>query len=224
MSNIVQKPTVNRPPERRRRPDSTGHTPDDRLPDAAERALLEPILGEKAAGEALRRFSLRNLLAADRTTLLSLPHVGPARAGALLALPALLERLAATEATGSIISCSRDVFLRFRHSLGLRRHENFMVLALSSRNTIMAQEVVAVGTVNSVHVAPADIVRVAIRHTAPSILCLHNHPSGDPTPSAEDRALTDRISRAAGLMGLRLLDHMVITGASYYSFSDSGVL
>jgi DNA repair protein RadC len=205
-------------------PDSSGQLPDEPVCDPGELELLVPILGRKAARQALNSFSLRSLLYADRERLLTLPHIGPIRADAILALPSLLEKLASTSFTGSSISCSHDVFRRFRYAMGLRDRENFLVLTLSSRNVVLSEEVVAVGSVNSVHVAPAHILKQAIMRNAPSILCLHNHPSGDPTPSAEDRSLTERIARAASLMGIRLLDHLVITAGSYYSFSDSGEL
>ena len=99
-----------------------------------------------------------------------------------------------------------------------------MVLTLNSRNIILSEDLCAVGSVNTVHIHPSEVLRQAVIDTAPSILCLHNHPSGDPSPSPEDRKLTDRISNAAALMGIRFLDHIIVTAGAYYSFSDAGEL
>ena len=115
------------------------------------------------------------------------------------------------------------IFLQLR-SLILSGRSKFYVLTLNCRNVILSEELCALGTVNSVHVNPSEVLRQAVLRSAASIICLHNHPSGDPSPSAEDRALTDRISRAASLMGVRLLDHIIITPRSFYSFSDAGGL
>ena len=193
-------------------------------PGTVEWELLRFLIGPRAAKEALNLYSLGDLLRADRKSLMQILHMGPVRADTILALPRLLE-LVSTPRTGEkIISCSRDIFDLFRFSTGIREQEHFVVLALNSRNRIISKETTAVGSVNTVNVSPADILKPAIRHAAASIICMHNHPSGDPTPSTDDRSLTDRIARASSLMGIRFLDHLVITVSSYYSFSDSGEL
>jgi len=184
--------------------------------------LLRPLLGRPAAERLLARYPLPRLLALDRASLLSVPGVGPGGADRLLALPALLERLTRPAGPDLPFSCSRDVFEAFRFRLGLADQERFLVLALSSRNGLLAEEIVAMGTVNTVNVRPADILRPAIRTGAASIICLHNHPSGDPSPSPEDGALTERIGKAATLVGVRLLDHIVVALSGYHSFSDAG--
>jgi DNA repair protein RadC len=93
---------------------------------------------------------------------------------------------------------------------------------MNSRNQVTSESVVAIGSVNSVHVHPCEVLRSAVVAGSPSVLVLHNHPSGDPSPSPEDRSLTDRIASAAALMGIRLLDHVILAADSYYSFSDGG--
>jgi DNA repair protein RadC len=187
-----------------------------------EISLLRPLLGRRAAERLLARYPLHRLLALDRASLLSVPGVRPSCADLLLSLSPLIEHLTRPEGTGVCFSCSREVFESYRFRLGLCDQERFLVLALSSRNGVLAEETVALGTVNTVHVRPADILRPAIRTGAPSIICLHNHPSGDPSPSPEDRALTERIGKAASLVGVRLLDHIVVALSGYHSFSDTG--
>jgi DNA repair protein RadC len=186
--------------------------------------LLEPIIGRAAAEELLRNNSLTDLFSFDRNSLLNVRHVGPVRASAILALPKLLEQIGLKSGSKRAITCSRDIFDLFRFSTGTKEREQFVVLSLNSRNLIISDEIAAVGTINTVHICPADILKSAVRCAAASIICIHNHPSGDSTPSPEDRDLTERIARASALLGIRFLDHLVITVSSYYSFSDSGEL
>ncbi len=186
--------------------------------------VLSPLIGNRAAAEALARHTLSDLICLDRRSLLRMTHIGPKKAEAILALPKLLERISTLPADGITVSCSKDVFDFFRHRLGRHPREQFIVLVLNSRNIILAEEICAVGTVNTVHVAPSEVLKQAVLRSAASIICLHNHPSGDPTPSPEDRSLTERINRAASLMGVRMLDHIIIAPNSYYSFSDAGGL
>ncbi len=195
---------------------------DERHPGRQELCVLKSLIGHRAAETVLSRYSLTELLRTDRKSLMDVRYMGPSRANIILALPRLLEIVSTPRTGDRIISCSRDIFELFRFKAGIREQEHFVVLALNSRNRIISEETTAVGSVNTVHVSPADILKSAIRHAAASIVCLHNHPSGDPTPSTDDRSLTDRIARASSLMGIRFLDHLVITVSSYYSFSDSG--
>jgi DNA repair protein RadC len=185
---------------------------------------LAHVIGRRAAVEALSRHTLPELVCLDRPSLLRLTHIGPRKADAILALPKLLERLSSFPANGSSVSCSKDVYDLFRHRAGRFNREQFLVLVLNSRNIVLAEEVCAVGSVNTVHVQPSEVLKPAVLRSAASIICLHNHPSGDPTPSQEDRCLTDRLCRAASLLGIRMLDHIIIAPGSYYSFSDAGAL
>ena len=185
---------------------------------------LSPIIGRRAAQEILRQYDIADLPYLDRRSLLKMQHIGPKRAEAILALPKLLQKLACEPTEGLSISCSRDVYDLFRHRLASSTREQFMVLTLNTRNRILSEDLCALGGINTVHVHPSQVVRQAVLRSAPSIICLHNHPSGDPTPSPEDRHLTERINQAATLMGVRMLDHVIIAGQAYYSFSDGGAL
>jgi DNA repair protein RadC len=185
---------------------------------------LSPIIGYRAAREIMRHYSIGDLLHLDRQSLLRMRHIGPRRAEAILALPRLLKQLVFEPAEGVTVSCSRDVFDLFRFRLASSPREQFLVLTLNTRNRILSEDLCALGSINTVHVQPSEVVRQAVIRSAPSIICLHNHPSGDPTPSPEDRVLTERIVQAASLMGVRMLDHVIVTGHSYYSFSDAGAL
>ena len=192
--------------------------------DLPQIKILSPIIGRRAAQEVLRHYGMADILHLDRQSLLKMRHIGPRRAEALLVLPRLLQQLVCEPVEDVSISCSRDVYDLYRLRMASLSKEQFMVLTLNSRNRVLSEDLCALGSINTVHVNPSEVVRQAVIRSAPSIICLHNHPSGDPTPSPEDRLLTERISQAASLMGVRMLDHIIVTAHSYYSFSDAGAL
>ena len=195
-----------------------------RIEDKEGVKILTPLLGHRAACEMLRYYSVSDILHLDRRRLLKLRHVGPRKADVILALPNLLRQLVNRSSEGVSVSCSKDVFNLFRLRLSCLAKEEFLVLTLDTRNQILSEDLCAVGSINTVHVNPSTVIRQAVIRSAPSIICLHNHPSGDPTPSPEDRILTERICQASALMGIRMLDHVIVAGQSYYSFSDAGAL
>jgi DNA repair protein RadC len=98
--------------------------------------------------------------------------------------------------------------------------EAFMVLALDARHGVIGFQVVSIGTLNSASVHPREVFRFAIGAGAAAVILAHNHPSGDHTPSHQDRAITERLTKAGELLGINVLDHLVVGGASYFSFSD----
>ena len=102
--------------------------------------------------------------------------------------------------------------------------EHLRVLLLNTRNEVLGIQEIYVGNVNSSMVRVAEVFRPAIRDNAPSIIVVHNHPSGDPTPSAEDVAITRELIAAGELLGIQLLDHLVIgSGNRYVSLNEKGL-
>ena len=100
--------------------------------------------------------------------------------------------------------------------------EQLRVLLLNTRNEVVGQRVIYQGNVNSAIVRPAEVLRPAVVESVPSIIVSHNHPSGDPTPSPEDVAITKDLAAAGKLLGVELLDHVVIGGDRFRSASRSG--
>jgi DNA repair protein RadC len=95
--------------------------------------------------------------------------------------------------------------------------EAFWVLHLNTRHRIIEKELVSLGTLNSSLVHPREVFRRAIVNSAAAIITVHNHPSGDPTPSPEDRQIWHRLNRAGELLGIQVLDHMVIASDGWHS-------
>ena len=102
--------------------------------------------------------------------------------------------------------------------------ETVMVLHADSKGRIFSEEQLSVGTVDCSLVSPREIFISALAKKSVNIFLLHNHPSGDPTPSKDDHIITDRVAKAGKLIGIRLLDHVIIGGRSYVSFNEMGFL
>lgn len=119
---------------------------------------------------------------------------------------------------------SQQLFLRFREELSAYDRETFFVITLDSKNRTIGCHKVSVGSLSASVVHPREVFKPAILENAASVLCLHNHPSGDPAPSREDRECTRRIFEAGRILGIRLLDHVVFGEGEFFSFADAGLL
>lgn len=102
--------------------------------------------------------------------------------------------------------------------------EHFMVLCLNARRQLVHTETVSIGTLSASLVHPREVFSAAIKAGCAAIVAVHNHPSGDPSPSAEDREATRRLQRAGELLGIPLADHVVVSSSSFFSFRESGLL
>jgi len=103
--------------------------------------------------------------------------------------------------------------------------ENFVVMLLDRKNKVIGINTVSVGHLTASLVHPREVFKPAILSNAAAIICCHNHPSGDPQPSPEDRAITAKLVEASKLMGFAILDHIIIgTQGRYFSFGDEGLL
>jgi DNA repair protein RadC len=120
---------------------------------------------------------------------------------------------------------SKDVYA-FMRVRGLHQEivEHFIVLLVDARSRPIGWSTVAKGSVSECAVKPADAFRVAIHAAADRVIFVHNHPSGDPRPSAEDISLTTRLRQAGELLGIHVLDHVIVAGSEYFSFLDSGMM
>jgi DNA repair protein RadC len=125
-------------------------------------------------------------------------------------------------ALGEPMRDAAAVHAHFRGRLAQLERERFVLLLLDGRNRLMAELCISEGTLTAALVHPREVFAPAIRLAAAAIVVVHNHPSGDPTPSAEDIALTERLRRAGEVIGIRLLDHVVIGQGRFVSMSEAG--
>ena len=157
--------------------------------------------------------------------LCGVPGIGPAKAAQVQAGIELGKRaLAAPLSTGTRIGCSQDLFNHYYPLLRDLRHEVFKVILLDAKHTIIREATVSEGSLTLSIVHPREVFNLAVRESAAAVIFLHNHPSGDPQPSAEDRELTTRLVAAGNLLGIRVLDHLVVGDRAYVSFADRGWL
>ena len=122
------------------------------------------------------------------------------------------------------ISSPQDVANLLMGEMATLDQEHLKVLLLNTKNEVLGIQEIYVGNVNTSVVRPAEVIRPAIRANAPSIIVVHNHPSGDPTPSPEDVSITKELVAAGKLMGVELLDHVVIgNGNRFVSLNEKGL-
>ena len=179
------------------------------------------------AGDLLGKVggSLRRLAAAERATLVSVPGIGPAVAARLAAALELGRRLAREgPLERTRIQGPRDVYERCAPALRDLPQEEFHLLLLNAQHAIIRELVVTRGTLDTSVVHAREVFRAAIAESAAALILVHNHPSGDPTPSPEDREVTLQLVAAGQLIGIPILDHVVIGDARYVSFVESGLL
>ncbi len=112
----------------------------------------------------------------------------------------------------------------YLHDLRDKPQEHFVALYLDARDRLIHRETVSIGTLTASLVHPREVFAPAVERRAAALIVAHNHPSGDPAPSAEDRQATRRLSQAGRLLGIALIDHVVVTRTGYFSFRGKGLL
>ncbi|MFT4014281.1 MAG: DNA repair protein RadC [Paracoccus sp. (in: a-proteobacteria)] len=151
--------------------------------------------------------------------------VGPAVVQELKIIEAAAQRLARSRVMHRPVLTSWDALLDYCHiAMAHGEIEQFRVLYLDRKNVLIADEEQARGTVDHVPVYPREIMRRALELTASALILVHNHPSGDPTPSQADIAMTNRVQAAAEVMGITLHDHLIIGKSRELSFRAEGLL
>ena len=197
--------------------------------------LLAIVLGTGGAGQDVLELaarllevcegSLRRLAQRPSAELLRSRGIGPTKAARLIAAFELGTRIAREERPPvPRIREPEDVMRLFGTRLRDLQVEEFHLLALDSQSQVLREVLITRGLLNSSLVHPREVFRSAIAEAAAGIIVVHNHPSGDPTPSAEDRAATKQLVSAGRLLDLPVYDHVIIAGDRYVSFATAGLL
>lgn len=185
---------------------------------ASALSLANELLGMTQAGLSdLTHFTLHQLM--------NVPGIGLAKATTLLASFELGRRqnLQVAE-TPPKIDSPHAVAELVRARIGHLQREVFLVVQLNVKNHVIAQEVISQGTINSSIVHPREVFQTAIKNGAAAIIVCHNHPSGDPSPSDEDRQVTKRLVEAGKIIGIPVLDHVIIAKQESFSLKAHGML
>lgn len=177
-----------------------------------------------AAKAALRRFkSLQGVLGAAPADLCQVPGIGPNNLLGLTLIPAVCRRYLRQRIDGKeVLTHSRQLFDYLNHTIRDKKRECFMAIYLDAKNRVIASETLFTGTITASAVYPREVVASALAHTAAAVIFAHNHPSGDPTPSPDDMAITRRLAQACGVMGITVHEHLIIGTEGYFSFADHG--
>jgi DNA repair protein RadC len=177
--------------------------------------LAQRILSESGGG-------LRGLARRDLDALMSIRGLGPAKAVKLAAALEIGRRLGAlTPDERPVVKTPEDLALIFQPGLTMLDHEQLRVAVLDTKHRLERIVTVYRGSVSSAQVRTAEVFREAVRANCPAVAIAHNHPSGDPTPSADDIALTAHLVNAARTLDIELLDHLIIGDGRWVSLRRS---
>jgi len=178
------------------------------------------------AREALKKFgSLSGVLSGPLDKLLEIKGIGQKNALYLNLVHQIAGRYLRDRALGqTFFGSSRAVFDYLFHAMRDLKREVFKVLFLNRKNELILDQDVFVGSLSGSAVYPREIISLALEHKAAAMVVVHNHPSGDPTPSSEDRKLTRDLTWASQLLMIQVLDHLIIGNNTYYSFADEGLI
>jgi DNA repair protein RadC len=151
--------------------------------------------------------------------------IGPAKIAQLKACLEIGRRVTRDKwESGKALRSSEDVFRHFRDRLEREKREIFYVVLLTNKNRKIRDVKISEGSLTSSLVHPREVYNPVIRESAAAVIFVHNHPSGDPSPSPEDLEITRRLKEVGEVMGIRVLDHVVIGHDRYFSFSDKQIL
>ena len=169
--------------------------------------------------------SFARAIAAPVQELLTVEGLGEAGAATLKSVQAAALRLMRADVIDRPVLTNWDRLLAYLNAeLSRERVEQFRVLFLDNRNRLLADEAQQRGTVNHTPVYPREVVKRALELHATALILVHNHPSGDPTPSAEDSAMTQLIKAAAAALSIVLHDHIIVGNGRWFSFRKEGLL
>jgi len=184
---------------------------------------LAALLGDRrAAVSVLARFDLQDLRDASLDDLQQVAGIGTKKATRVRAAFDLARCWSqAPSQDRPLVGSPSAVYEILGPRLAGREQEHFMTLLLNVKNWLISEELIAIGTLTAALVHPREVFKAAIRKSAAGIIAAHSHPSGDPTPSIEDLAMTTRLIKVGRLVGIPLLDHVIIGQGRYCSLRES---
>jgi DNA repair protein RadC len=194
---------------------------------AAEDLVSLLLDGDRGASHRLmrRHGSLRAIGVRTAGELVREPGVDHRGAARLLAAFEIAVRFAEEQIErGRLMGSSRDVFQAYQARMRDLKKEVFLALMLDGKHRMIREEPVSIGTLTAALVHPREVFGPAIREGAAALILLHNHPSGDPTPSPEDIEITTRLAEVGRLVGIQLLDHVILGDGHFTSCFERGLI
>ena len=229
MSNPPSKSVKHWPEDERPRERLIAHGPAS-LSDAH---LLAIIIRNGKAGRTALDLSMELLARLDGLAgigqagiaeICAVNGIGPAKAAEIKAAIEIGKRYQQPSLVGESFCSCDDVISYYRPRMRDLKKEVFRCALLDTKNKIIRDEEVSVGSLSASIVHPRDTFKAAIRESAAAVIFIHNHPSGDTRPSQEDILLTKRLVQAGDVLGIRVLDHIIIGDGGHFSFRDNGLI
>ena len=203
----------------------------EKLSDAEILAILLRVGNQDTtaidlARHLIQRFGgIRGMDAKSVNELCEVNGIGLAKAAQIKAALELGKRLFVAQANEKpAVECSEDVYRLVAPHLRNLSREVFKVILLTSRNTVIAEKTLFEGSLTESIVSPREIIKEAVNQSAASVVFVHNHPSGNPEPSDDDKQVTRRLKNACEVVGIAVLDHIIVGERGFFSFADAGLL
>jgi DNA repair protein RadC len=189
--------------------------------------LMAEKKGEFISEKLMKEFvNLSDLLANSiEEELMKIKGVGSSRAKQIKVCYELARRLQMNKAANiQIVKSPQDVAGLIMHEMRYLKKEVFRIILLNTKNHILSIEDISIGSLNSSIVHPREVYASAVKRSASGLIAVHNHPSGDPTPSQEDISTTNRLVQAGEGIGIKLLDHVIIGDGKFISLKEKGLI
>ena len=216
---IKEMPLQNRPRERllKKGPEA--------LSDSEILAVIlrTGIVGENAiemSNRLIAEYGLDKLFDCSLKELQKIKGIGPAKAMQILSMAELGKRYSQSKNPITKINDAKDVFNYFHERLKDKKEENFYILMLNTQNNIIGEQLISKGILDASIIHPREIFKPAIKNSASKIILVHNHPSGDPNPSAEDEEIAKRLIKNGEELGIKVLDNVIIGNEKFWSCKE----
>jgi DNA repair protein RadC len=171
----------------------------------------------------LSQFDLKQLSAIDAPQLMKIHGIKSGKAAQIVACFELARRLEMFDSLPKFkINSPEDVYRRLYPTMRESKKEHFMELCLDTKNQVIREDTISIGSLNANIVHPREVFRTALIESAAHIIVAHNHPSGDPTPSREDIDITKKLVETGKIMGIDILDHVIIGDGRHFSMKEAG--
>ncbi|MFM9329410.1 RadC family protein [Paenibacillus mesotrionivorans] len=164
------------------------------------------------------------LLDVTEQQLTTIKGIGISKARQITAMLKLARALTVPSGEIHTFGSPKDAFTLLAPELSHLTKEHFVCLFLNTKNHLITKQIISIGSLNATIVHPREVFRAAIQRCSASIICAHNHPSGDSTPSPEDVALTKRLVSVGELIGIEVLDHIIIGSGNFVSLKEQGLM
>ncbi|SFM17876.1 RadC family protein [Methanolobus profundi] len=176
-------------------------------------------------GRIFSEYNIKQLSQANISMLTQIHGVGNAKATQIAAVFELARKLEGyTDEPKRKIRSPADVYSLLYPRMREHKRERLVALLLDTKNHVMREEIISIGSLNANIVHPREVFKAALMESCASVILSHNHPSGDPTPSREDIAVTEKLVDGGKLLGIDVLDHVVIGDGRYVSLKDEGYI